>query len=154
MFASLWGVGVHNGVMSDFNGTIIDEFRTNSGFVQTAGFGRNLILLHTVGAKSGEPRINPLLALPDEGGWLVIGSAGGSPKTPAWVHNLRADSSVTVESPDIGGVKTQQATVTELPPDERDAAWDRFTAQSDGFLKYTETAEGRQFPIFRVSPTE
>ena len=38
----------HNGRVSDFNAQIIDEFRANSGFVQTAGFGRNLILLHTV----------------------------------------------------------------------------------------------------------
>lgn len=144
----------HNGRVSDFNAQIIDEFRANSGFVQTAGFGRNLILLHTVGAKSGEPRINPLLALPDDDGWLVIGSAAGSPKTPAWVHNLRADSSVTVESPGIGGVTTQQATVTELTPDERDDAWSKFTTKSDAFTKYTETAQGRQFPIFRVTPTD
>ncbi|GAB88673.1 nitroreductase family deazaflavin-dependent oxidoreductase [Gordonia rhizosphera] len=140
--------------MSDFNGTIIDEFRSNGGFVKTAGFGDNLILLHTVGIKSREPRINPLFALPDDGSWLVVGSAAGSPKTPAWVHNLRAMPEVDLEVPVDGTVVGRRATVRELSPEERDAAWQRFLGVSDGFRKYTETAEGRRFPIFRLTPVD
>ncbi|MFW0793809.1 nitroreductase family deazaflavin-dependent oxidoreductase [Gordonia sp. CPCC 205515] len=140
--------------MSDFNSQIIDEFRTNNGRVTTAGFGSNLILVHTVGAKSGAPRVNPLLALPDDGAWLVIGSAGGSPKTPAWVHNIRAMSEVTVETPASDGITEHHASVSEVPDDEWDAVWQRFLDKSDGFRKYTETAEGRRFPIFRLTPTD
>ena len=57
--------------VNDFNATVINEFRSNNGHVDTAGFGKNLVLLHTLGAKSGEPRISPLFALPDADSWLV-----------------------------------------------------------------------------------
>ncbi|MGV9713944.1 nitroreductase family deazaflavin-dependent oxidoreductase [Gordonia sp. NPDC003424] len=139
--------------MSDFNSQIIDEFRTNNGHVTTAGFGDNLILVHTVGAKSGEPRVNPLLALPADDGWLVVGSAGGSPATPAWVHNIRAMSEVTIETPTSGGVTERRARVSEIPDSDWNDAWQRFLDKSDGFRKYTETAQGRRFPIFRLTPT-
>ncbi|WP_124709948.1 nitroreductase family deazaflavin-dependent oxidoreductase [Gordonia insulae] len=138
--------------MSDFNGQIIEEFRANAGHVTTAGFGDNLILVHTVGVKSGQPRINPLLALPDGDSWLVIGSAGGSPKAPAWVHNIRALPQVTIEVPADGGITEMKASVRELSPAEWDDGWQRFLDKSDGFRKYTETSEGRQFPIFRLTP--
>lgn len=138
--------------MSDFNQQIIDEFRANGGTVTTAGFGDHLILVHTVGVKSGQPRVNPLLGLPDGDSWLVIGSAGGSPKTPAWVHNLRAADQFTVEAPHDGQVAQFAARATELTPDEWDAAWGSFLAASPAFAKYTETSQGRRFPIFRITP--
>ncbi|SDU79194.1 nitroreductase/quinone reductase family protein [Gordonia westfalica] len=139
--------------MSDFNTTIINEFRTNNGHVDTAGFGKNLVLLHTLGAKSGEPRIHPLFGLADDGSWLVVGSFAGSPTTPAWVHNLRAHpDSVAVEAPAADGIERYDTQVTEFTDDEWDAAWAKFTAFTDQFVKYTETAQGRKFPIFRLTP--
>ncbi|GAC67450.1 nitroreductase family deazaflavin-dependent oxidoreductase [Gordonia soli] len=137
--------------MSDFNTQIIDEFRANGGHVQTAGFGDNLILLHTVGVKSGEPRINPLAAIPEGDSWLIVGSYAGATKNPAWVHNLRAQPQVSVEYPASGEVKSSDAAATELDPVARDEAWAKFVAFSPQFEKYTETAEGRVFPIFRIT---
>lgn len=144
----------HNGWVSDFNTTIIEEFHANNGTVTTYGFGRGLVLVHNVGAKSGEPRVNPLFALPDgAGGRLIVGSAGGSPKDPAWVHNLRKNPAIRVEfADDNGGISTFTGTATELGPVEREQAWQQFTAASDGFGNYTTTAQGRVFPIFRLSP--
>lgn len=141
--------------MSDFNTTIIDEFHNNDGTVTTAGFGRNLVLLHSVGAKSGEERVSPLFGLPDgAGGRLIIGSAAGSPKDPAWVHNLRKNPAVSFEvAGDTRGITTHSGTATELEPVQREQAWQNFIAASDGFLKYTETAQGRVFPIFRLTPS-
>lgn len=138
--------------MSDFNRQIIDEFRANDGFVTTNGFGDSLILVHTVGAKSGGPRTNPLLALRDGEDWLVVGSAGGSPTTPAWVHNLRAMNQVNVETPSPDGIVERRVSVSEVPDAQWDAAWQRFLDKSDGFRSYTETAQGRRFPIFRLTP--
>ena len=138
--------------MSDFNATIIDEFRGNDGHVETAGFGDNLLILHTVGAKSGQVREVPLFALPDGDAWLVVGSAAGSPKDPAWVHNLRAHPQIDVEKPGDGGVETVAVTVTEIGDDEWVQTWDRFTTASSGFKEYEKTAEGRRFPIFRLAP--
>ncbi|MEH3155382.1 MAG: nitroreductase/quinone reductase family protein [Gordonia paraffinivorans] len=138
--------------MTDFNATIIDEFRSNGGHVETAGFGDNLLILHTVGAKSGKIRETPLFALPDGDAWLVVGSAAGSPKDPAWVHNLRAHPQIDVEKPGGAGVETVSVTVSEVGDDEWAQTWKRFTTASSGFKDYEKTAEGRRFPIFRLVP--
>jgi deazaflavin-dependent oxidoreductase (nitroreductase family) len=138
--------------MTDFNATIIDEFRSNGGHVETAGFGDNLLILHTVGAKSGKVREVPLFALPDGDAWLVVGSAAGSPKDPAWVHNLRAHRQIDVEKPGAEGVETVSVSVGEVGDDEWAQTWERFTTASSGFKDYEKTAEGRRFPIFRLVP--
>ncbi|SIS00800.1 nitroreductase/quinone reductase family protein [Williamsia sterculiae] len=138
--------------MSDFNDTVINEFRSNNGTVTTAGFGDNLVLLHSIGAKSGETRINPVLGIPDSGGWLVIGSAAGSPRNPAWVHNLRANPRIDVEVPGADEVRTVSMEVSEIPDEEWDGNWKKFTDKSQGFVEYTKSAQGRRFPIFRLTP--
>ncbi|GAA2053620.1 nitroreductase/quinone reductase family protein [Williamsia deligens] len=138
--------------MSDFNAQIISEFRANGGHVETAGFGDNLLILHTIGAKSGQVREIPLFALPDDAAWLVVGSAAGSPKHPAWVHNLRAHPQIDVEKPGQDGIDTVSVTVTEVADDDWAATWARFTEASPGFREYEKTAEGRRFPIFRLAP--
>lgn len=139
--------------MSDFNKDIIEEFRTNNGTVSAMGFGRALVLVHSVGAKSGEPRINPLVALRDEDGWLIPASAGGSPKNPAWYYNLVAQPAIEIEyADDEGGISTAKVSARELTGAERDAAWKRFEERSQGFTKYQETAGDRVIPVFRLDP--
>jgi deazaflavin-dependent oxidoreductase (nitroreductase family) len=138
-----------------FNEDIIKEFRENNGHVSTMGFGDALIVLHTTGARSGRELENPLMGLiDDDGSVLVIGSAGGSPKNPAWVFNLRANPSTTIERRVDEAVVTQQVTARELNDDEWPAAWQRFTERSQGFVEYTKTAEGRHFPIFALTPRD
>ena len=139
--------------MSDFNSMVIAEFRDNGGHVATAGFGDNLVVLHSIGARSGEMRLNPLFAISETGTWLVVGSAAGAVKDPAWVHNLRAHPRIDMEVPgDDATVRTIAVDVTEVPDDEWETHWAKFTSASPGFLEYTTTAEGRQFPIFRLTP--
>ena len=74
--------------MSDWNDMIIAEFRANGGTVER--FGRDLVIMHTLGAKSGEERLNPVMGIPEDGAWLVAATAAGHPSDPAWAHNLRA----------------------------------------------------------------
>lgn len=136
-----------------FNNDIIAEFREHHGVVSTMGFGTSLVVVHTVGAKSGQIREQPLMGLPsDGGGVLIVGSGGGSPKDPAWVHNLRAHPDVTIERRGDDGIVTEEVTARELGADEWPAAWAKFTARSKGFTEYTKTAEGRRFPIFDLVP--
>jgi deazaflavin-dependent oxidoreductase (nitroreductase family) len=134
--------------MSDFNERIIAEFRANNGHVATAGFGDGLVLLHTVGAKSGEPRVNPLAAIPDGDGWLVAASAAGAEKHPAWYFNLRAKPNVEVETGD--GVV--HATAHELDGADYEAAWAKFTARSSAFAGYQERAGDRTIPVVKLTP--
>jgi len=132
--------------VSDWNQGIIDEFRDNGGFVSTAGFGRNLVLVHHVGAKSGVERVSPLFAIRDEAGWLIAASKGGAPTHPAWFHNLAANPDTVVEAPGEGEVPV---TAVELEGAERDAAWSRFTAKSDGFATYQARTD-RVIPVVEL----
>lgn len=133
--------------MADWNQNIIDEFRANSGTVQAMGFGRNLVLLHHIGAKSGTTRVTPLAALrPEDGTWLIAASKGGAPENPAWYYNLIAHPEVEIEDPDEGTVRV----VAEvLAGEERDAAWRRFEEYSDGFAGY-QRRTSRVIPVIAL----
>ena len=134
--------------MSDWNQSIIDEFRANGGFVQTNGFGKGLVLLHHRGARTGTERVSPVAAIADgEGAWLVAASKGGAPENPAWFHNLLAHPDVEIETPDDGTVPVR---ATELLGAERDAAWARFTARSEGFRSY-EQRTTRTIPVLQLT---
>lgn len=131
-----------------FNDQIIAEFRANGGHVETAGFGDNLVLLHTVGAKSGEARVSPLMAIAHDGGWDVIASAAGAAAHPAWYFNIAAEPQVSVET----GTAVVPVLATELEGSEREAAWEAFTARSTAFEGYQQRAGERLLPIVRLSP--
>ncbi len=133
--------------MPDFNQTIIDEFRAHGGTVTTAGFGRHLVLLHHVGAKSGTERVTPVMGLPDgTDTWLVAASKAGAPDNPDWYHNLLAHPDVDIETPDDGTVPVH---ATDLTGAERDAAWARFTRHSSGFADY-ERRTTRTIPVLAL----
>ncbi|MBF4461064.1 MULTISPECIES: nitroreductase/quinone reductase family protein [unclassified Rathayibacter] len=135
--------------MADWNDTIIEEFRANGGTVTTAGFGRNLVLVHHFGARSGEERVTPLMALrPSDDVWLIAASAAGAPKHPAWFHNLVARPEISIETPDDGTVDVRARVLTG---DERDAGWARFTEASDGFREY-EKRTTRVIPVVELRP--
>jgi deazaflavin-dependent oxidoreductase (nitroreductase family) len=132
---------------SDFNDRVIEEFRSNGGTVTTAGFGRNLVLVHHLGAKSGTERVSALRGIrTDPDTWLVAASKGGAPDNPAWYYNLRAHPDVSIETPDDGVVRVH---ATELTGEERDAGWALFTAASPGFREYEEKTS-RTIPVLEL----
>ena len=134
--------------MSDWNQQIIDEFRANGGDVRTNGFGKGLVLLHHRGAKTGVERISPVAGIRvDEDTWLTAASKGGAPDNPAWFHNLLAHPDVEIETPDDGTVPVR---ATQLLGAERDAAWARFTARSEGFRSY-EQRTARTIPVLQLT---
>lgn len=132
--------------MTDFNERIIDEFRANGGTVETAGFGRSLVLLHHVGAKSGVERVSPVMAIPSEHGWLVAASKGGAPENPAWFHNLVAHPDARVETPDGDEVEVH---AVQLEGAAREAAWQLFLAKSPAFAQY-EQRTSRTIPVVEL----
>src|ERR1700749_9040 len=84
--------------MATFNDTMIESFLANSGVLGGPFEGKNTLLLHTPGRKSGKQFVNPLVAAPHGDAYIVCGSAGGAPQDPQWVANLEAiDGPVTVE---------------------------------------------------------
>ncbi len=104
--------------INDWNQQIIEEFRTNGGTVGGRYEGASLLLLTTIGKKSGKPRTTPLAYQPDGNHLIVVASYMGAPKHPDWYLNLVAQPQVTIEV----GKETFDAiatTVTETSARER-----------------------------------
>ncbi|AHC25388.1 MULTISPECIES: nitroreductase family deazaflavin-dependent oxidoreductase [Mycobacteriaceae] len=131
--------------LSDFNRQIVEEFRANAGKVGGPFEGSTLVLLHTVGAKSGQPRLSPLAYLEIDGKALVVGSYAGAPKDPAWVHNLRANPSARIEI----GTDAYDVTARELPADERDATYPKIVEKAPVFAEY-QAKTSRAIPLFEL----
>lgn len=133
--------------MSDWNQPIIDEFRANGGTVTTAPFGRSLVLLRHIGAKSGTERVTPLMHIrQDSDTWLITASKAGAPENPAWYHNLLAHPEVEIETPDDGVVAVRAVALTGA---DRDAAWERFKAVGGAFGEY-EQRTTRTIPVLAL----
>ena len=117
--------------------------------VESKTMGMNLLVLTTIGRKSGEPRTNPLAWFPGpDGSWLVVASAGGATANPAWYLNLAAHpDQVTVE---LAGRKVA-VTAEQLNGAERDQAWKLITAEASNFRKYEETTD-REMPVILLAP--
>jgi deazaflavin-dependent oxidoreductase (nitroreductase family) len=133
--------------MGDWNAKIIEEFRANGGRVGGPFEGAPMIILHTLGARSGQQRETPLRYFPrDDGTLLVIASAAGAPKHPAWYHNLRAHPWFDVEV----GTETFPVEAREVTGDERDTLWGEVVAEAPGFGEYQEKT-GRTIPVVRLT---
>lgn len=127
---------------SSWNDQVIAEFHANNGAV--ARFGRDLVLIHHIGAKTGAERIAPARAIRDDpDSWLVAASKGGAPENPAWYYNLVANPDVRIETPDDGTVAVRAEVLRGA---ERDAAWERFKEASPGFRDY-EQKTSRTIPV-------
>ena len=128
--------------MSDFNQSIIAEFRANGGKVGGYFAGANMLLLHTVGAKTGQARTNPMVYVTDGDRLVVIASKGGADSNPDWYYNLLANPIVTVE---LGNEQFQaRATaVTEEP--ERSRLYAKIVEHRPGFAEY-ERKTTRKIP--------
>jgi deazaflavin-dependent oxidoreductase (nitroreductase family) len=131
--------------LDDMNRQVVEEFRANGGKVGGFFEGSDIVLLTTVGAKSGQPRLSPLVYFDIDGRILIAGSYGGSPKAPAWVHNLRATPRVRVEI----GSDAYDAEARELPRDERDALYPRVVEKAPQFGEY-QAKTTRVIPLFEL----
>ena len=119
-------------IQNERNMGIIQEFRTNAGKVGGPFAGRSLLLLHTIGAKSGQARINPVACISDADRLVVIASKGGAPSNPDWYYNLLANPLVSVET---GTEKFQAQAAIAVEP-ERTRLYNQMVAMMPGFAEY------------------
>jgi deazaflavin-dependent oxidoreductase (nitroreductase family) len=112
------------------------------------GASRTNLLLTTVGARSGEPRIASLRRFEEgDGRWLVVGSKGGSVTHPAWIHNLaRNPDKVWIEV----GRDRFKVTPELLRGEERARAWERIVGEAPQFGGYLEKTD-REIPVVRLT---
>lgn len=115
--------------------------------------GLPIINLTAIGAKSGEPRTVPLIAIPDGDQLFLIASNWGRPRHPSWYYNVRANPDVTVTQggPNnaLGG---QRYRAQELSGDEREAAWRKAVALYPGYAYYAQRNGGLPIPVIALRP--
>lgn len=132
--------------MSDWNQQIIEEFRANDGKVGGHFANATLLLLHTTGAKSGKPRINPLVTTEDGDRLIIVASKAGAPSNPDWYYNILANPDVEIE---YGSERFKaHATVTDEP--ERSALYAKVEATFAAFTQYREQAT-RIIPVITLT---
>lgn len=132
--------------MSDFNDTIIKQYRDNNGQLGE-NFPFPVLLLHTVGKRSGQPYVHPVAYLRDGDRYLVFASAAGADKSPAWYFNLIAKPTAQVEV----GTDKFEVTVAELKGEERDRF---YKIQADKFANFAEYEKktSRTIPVVALTP--
>ncbi|AXG77472.1 nitroreductase family deazaflavin-dependent oxidoreductase [Streptomyces paludis] len=128
-----------------FNDSVIAEFRANGGKVGGPFEGGDLLLLTTTGARSGAEHTVPLGYVRADGLLLLVASAGGADRHPAWYHNLLAHPAVQVE---IGTERYEAIAVPATGP-HRDHLFERITSITPGYADY-QTQTRRVIPVIAL----
>jgi deazaflavin-dependent oxidoreductase (nitroreductase family) len=126
-----------------FNRNLIEEFHARGGKVGGMFEGLPLLLLTTTGAKSGQPRITPLVYGIDRDRLVIAASKGGSPTNPDWYHNIVANPEVTVEV----GTESFPARATVATGADRQRLFDLLVDVTPQ-LAETQRSTSREIPIF------
>ena len=134
--------------MSDWNAQIIEEFRANDGKVGGMFAGAPLLILHTTGAKSGTPRVSPLMYQDLDGSYAIFASKAGAPSHPDWYYNVVANPGVSLE---LGTAKVA-GTARVADAAERQPIWDHQKATYPQFAEY-EAKTVREIPVIIVDPS-
>jgi deazaflavin-dependent oxidoreductase (nitroreductase family) len=131
----------------DFNRRNIEEFRANHGRLGGPFEGAPVLLLHSTGARSGQPRINPMMYMADGDRYLVFASAAGADRNPAWYWNLVAHPDAGI---DVGDGHIDVHAV-ELTGSERDAKYALQAERYPGFADY-QRKTSRVIPVVALEP--
>ena len=135
------------GEFDDMNREVLAEFRANGGKVEKAasGFFANawIVVVHSKGAKSGQERLNPLMALPVGDNFAIFASKGGAPTHPDWYYNLKANPDITYDYL----TDTYKAKAVEVTGEERDRIYTEMKTRFPNFAEY-EAATTRTIPVF------
>jgi len=127
----------------------VARYEESGGTAASELVGDEWLVLWTLGARSGKVRKTPLVRIADgEGSYAVIGSQGGAPTNPQWVHNLRAHGVARVQD----GPDVRDFAVREVDGDEKSAWWARATAVWPAYDEY-QAATDRTIPLFVLDPT-
>ncbi|MCU1683911.1 MAG: hypothetical protein JWQ81_4650 [Amycolatopsis sp.] len=132
---------IHNAVYKGTNGRIGHRF--------IPGTPPNL-LLHTIGAKTGQARSTSLVYFRDDDTYLLVASNGGNPRSPGWYHNLKANPDVEVNV----GPKRFGVTARQVLPDDPDYArlWQIANTNFRGQYEIYQRRVSRQIPMLVLTP--
>jgi deazaflavin-dependent oxidoreductase (nitroreductase family) len=132
----------------DWNAEVIAEFRANQGEVAAPyDDPPPMLLVHTIGARSGKEHVVPMRCLPDGDTIYIFASAHGSARHPDWYHNAIKHPDILIEK----GTNTIPVHATELRDGERDAVFARHAARFPIFAEYERKLD-RTIPVIRLEP--
>ena len=131
-----------------FQDAMIEDMRAHGGQVTTGPLaGEPLLVMISTGARTGRPRRAILNFSRDGADYVVAGTAGGSPKNPSWLANVRADPEVSVEAEG----RTFKARASIADGADRDRLWQQHVAILPRFADYPKQT-GRVIPMVRLTP--
>lgn len=125
----------------------VEEYERSGGTAGTTMMGRPVVILTTVGARSGKIRKTPLMRVEHEGRYAVVASLGGAPQHPVWYHNVRAHPHVELQD---GPVKRDMV-AREVTGEEKATWWERAVAAWPDYADYQRKTE-RDIPVFVLEP--
>ena len=109
--------------------------------------GKPVILLTTIGAKTGKIRKTPLMRVEHNGEYAIVASLGGAPKHPVWYHNVKAHPRVELQD----GAVTKDYEAREVVGDEKAVWWERAVHAWPDYANYQKKTD-RQIPVFVLTP--
>jgi len=125
----------------------VDLYERSGGTEGTDNQGHPVIILTSVGARSGKLRKTPLMRVEHDGQYAVVASLGGAPQHPVWYYNLVANPHVELQD---GPVKKDYQ-ATEVQGAERDLWWERSVAAWPDYAAYQQKTT-RVLPVFVLTP--
>lgn len=138
----------------DYEPSTLDWARENAELIMSSGGtsgtemkGKPVILLTTVGAKTGKLRKTPLMRVEHNGEYAIVASLGGAPKHPVWYHNVKANPHVELQDGTVVG--DYQA--REVFGDEKAQWWERAVEVWPDYADYQKKTD-RVIPVFVLSP--
>ncbi|MET0458874.1 MAG: nitroreductase family deazaflavin-dependent oxidoreductase [Ilumatobacteraceae bacterium] len=123
-------------------------YESSGGTKGTTIRGLPVVVLTSIGAKSGKLRKTPLMRVEHGGRYAVVASLGGAPQHPVWYHNLVADPHVELQD----GPLKQDMIAREVSGDERAEWWDHAVAAYPDYAEYQQKTD-RVIPVFVLEPT-
>ena len=125
----------------------VDLYERSGGTQGTDMNGMPVIILTSVGARTGKVRKTPLMRVEHDGEYAVVASLGGAPSNPVWYNNLTANPHVELQDGPVR--KDYQA--REVHGGERDTWWERAVAAYPDYAEYQKKTD-RQIPVFVLEP--
>ncbi|THA36164.1 nitroreductase family deazaflavin-dependent oxidoreductase [Streptomyces sp. A1277] len=125
----------------------VEQYESSGGTEGTTMRGMPVIVLTTVGARSGKIRKTPLMRVEHDGLYAVVASQGGAPKHPVWYHNLVADPRAELQD----GPVRRDMTAREVTGEEKAAWWERAVEAFPDYADYQKKTD-REIPVFVLEP--
>jgi deazaflavin-dependent oxidoreductase (nitroreductase family) len=134
---------------SDWARENAEQYMASGGTEGTELKGRPVILLTTVGAKTGKLRKTPLMRVENNGEYAVVASLGGAPKHPVWYHNIKKNPRVELQDGEV----TRDYDAREVFGDEKAEWWDRAVEAWPDYAEYQKKTD-REIPVFVLTPVD